>query len=100
MTQKPEVVPDFTVVQNLFLPQYLRRRLGFLDWKRMRAETQRIFAEEGLNIDVKRRMRDLSLDEEQIFLLLKAFGVDKKEFILLDEVTTSSAGKSRNSFSS
>lgn len=98
VTQKPEVVPDFTVVQNLFLPQFVRNRFGFLNWKRMREETERIFAEAGLNIDVKRRMRDLSLDEEQIFLLLKAFGVDRKEFILLDEVTTSFSRKEQEFF--
>lgn len=98
VTQKPEVVPDFTVLQNLFLPQFPRGRFGFLDWKRMRAETERIFAESGLSIDPKRRMRDLSLDEEQIFLLLKAFGVDKKEFILLDEVTTSFSKKEQEFF--
>jgi ABC-type sugar transport system ATPase subunit len=98
VTQKPEVVPDFTVVQNFFLPQFVRNRFGFLKWQRMRAETERIFAEAGLHIDVKRRMRDLSLDEEQIFLLLKAFGVDKKEFILLDEVTTSFSRKEQEFF--
>jgi len=98
VTQKPEVVPDFTVVQNLFLPRFIRGKLGFLDWKRMREETDRIFAEAGLRIDCKRRMRDLSLDEEQVFLLLKAFGVDKKEFILLDEVTTSFSRKEQEFF--
>ncbi len=98
VTQKPEVVPDFTVVQNLFLPQYLRHRFGLLDWRAMRSETQRIFAEAGLRIDLKRRMRDLSLDEEQIFLLLKAFGVDRKELILLDEVTTSFSRREQEFF--
>jgi ABC-type sugar transport system ATPase subunit len=98
VTQKPEVVPDFTVVQNLFLPRFIRGKLGFLDWKKMREETERIFAEAGLQIDSKRRMRDLSLDEEQVFLLLKAFGVDKKEFILLDEVTTSFSRKEQEFF--
>jgi ABC-type sugar transport system ATPase subunit len=64
----------------------------------MSVEAERIFREAGLRIDVKRKMRDLSLDEEQVFLLLKAFSVDKKEFVLLDEVTTSFSRKEQEFF--
>ncbi len=98
VTQKPEIVPDFNLVQNMFLPQYIETGTKLLNWKSMYSEAKKIFEQADFNIDLTRKMSDLSLDEEQVFLLLKAFYVDKQDLVLLDEVTTSFSSREQEYF--
>jgi ABC-type sugar transport system ATPase subunit len=96
VTQKPEVIMDFTVVQNLFLPQYKKTKIKILKWKEMFAEAKNIFSNIGLNIDLNRKMGDLSLSEQQIFLIIKAFYFEKKDIVILDEVSSSFSRKEQD----
>ncbi|MBU4350069.1 ATP-binding cassette domain-containing protein [bacterium] len=96
VTQKPEVIMDFTVVQNLFLPQYKKTKIKILKWKEMFAEAKNIFSNIGLNIDLNRKMGDLSLSEQQIFLIIKAFYFEKKDIVILDEVSSSFSKKEQD----
>ena len=98
VTQKPEIVPDFNLVQNMFLPQYLETRTKLLKWKSMYSKAKQIFDQADFDIDLTRKMSDLSLDEEQVFLLLKAFYVDRQDLVLLDEVTTSFSSREQEYF--
>jgi ABC-type sugar transport system ATPase subunit len=97
-TQKPETIPDFSLVQNLFLPAFEQNRLGFLKWKQMQDHTQRIFNQAGFHIDIGRKMRDLTLSEQQIFLALKAFFLENTDIVILDEVTTSFSQREQDYF--
>jgi len=98
VTQKPEIIMDFTVVQNLFLPQYKETKIKILKWKEMFAEAKNIFSNIGLNIDLNRKMGDLSLSEQQIFLITKAFYFEKKDIVILDEVSSSFSKKEQDFF--
>jgi ABC-type sugar transport system ATPase subunit len=96
--QRPETIPDFTVIQSLFLPNYYQHATGILDWKRMAADARQIMESTGFEIDLNRRMSDLTLSEQQLFLIIKAFYFDKAEIVILDEVTTSFSGKEQALF--
>jgi ABC-type sugar transport system ATPase subunit len=98
VTQKPEVIMDFTVIQNLFLPQYKETKIKILKWKEMFTEAKNIFSNIGLNIDLNQKMGDLSLSEQQIVLIIKAFYFDKKDIIILDEVSSSFSIKEQDFF--
>ncbi|MBE3095234.1 MAG: sugar ABC transporter ATP-binding protein [Actinobacteria bacterium] len=98
VTQKPEVIPDFNLVQNLFLPQYKETKIKTIKWKEMFSRAKKVFEKAGFDIDLSRKMSDLTLSEQQIFLILKAFYIDNQNIVLLDEVTNSFSKKEQDFF--
>jgi ABC-type sugar transport system ATPase subunit len=89
VTQEPEVVPDFTVAENLFFPDYFRRPGGSIRWRGMSEEAGRIMTKARLKVNPLAKMSDLSLSEQQLVLVAKAFYVERSKIIILDEVTAS-----------
>ena len=89
VTQEPEVVPDFTVAENLFFPDYSRGPGGRIRWRGMGEEAGRIMEMARLRVNVLAKMSDLSLSEQQLVLVAKAFYVERAKIIILDEVTAS-----------
>lgn len=98
VTQKPEIVPEFNLVQNLFLPQYKETKIKTIKWKEMYSEAKKVFEQAGFNLDLTRKMSDLTLSEQQIFLILKVFYVDNQDIVILDEVTSSFSKKEQDFF--
>jgi ABC-type sugar transport system ATPase subunit len=98
VTQTPEVIPDFNIVQNLFLPQYKETKIKTIKWKEMFSRAKKVFEKAGFDIDLTRKMSDLTLSEQQIFLVLKAFYIDNQNIVLLDEVTNSFSKKEQDFF--
>jgi ABC-type sugar transport system ATPase subunit len=96
--QRPETIPDFTVLQSLFLPNYYARSLGTLDWVKMASDAREIMRQTGFEMDLNRRMSDLTLSEQQLFLIIKVFYFEKADIVILDEVTTSFSGKEQALF--
>ena len=89
VTQESEVIADCTVAENLFLPDYICRGRLIIDWKKLYSEAQKIVEKDPLlNINVKTKVRDLSLSERQILLILKACYVEDADIIIMDEVST------------
>jgi ABC-type sugar transport system ATPase subunit len=89
VTQNLEIVPDFNLVQSLYLPYYRETKIKILKLKEMKIEAEKIFKQVGFNVDLDRKMSDLTLSEKQIFFILKVFFIDKAEVVILDEVTSS-----------
>jgi ABC-type sugar transport system ATPase subunit len=89
VTQEPEVVPDFTVAENLFFPDYFRGPGGNIRWRGMGEEAGRIVTKARLKVNALAKMSDLSLSEQQLVLVAKAFYVERAKIIILDEVTAS-----------
>jgi ABC-type sugar transport system ATPase subunit len=89
VTQEPEVVPDFTVAENLFFPDYFQGPGGRIRWRGMGEEAGRIMERARLRVNALAKMSDLSLSEQQLVLVAKAFYVERAKIIILDEVTAS-----------
>jgi ABC-type sugar transport system ATPase subunit len=89
VSQEPQLVPDFTVAENLFTPDYPRSRAGLIGWRGMLREAERVLAEAGIRVSPRARGSDLTLSEQQLVLVARAFFVDRSGIILLDEVTAS-----------
>ena len=88
ITQEPQVVENSTVVENLYMPLYDGAG-AVINWKKLSAEADRILREVGFPLDVQTRMRDLSISERQLLLVIKACFVEKSEIIIMDEVSAS-----------
>lgn len=89
VTQEPEIIPDCTIAENLFLPEYICRG-KIIDWKKLYFEAEKIMKRAGfINVDVKKKAGDFSISERQILLILKACYIESADIIIMDEVSTS-----------
>jgi ABC-type sugar transport system ATPase subunit len=89
VTQEPETVPDFTVAENLFFPDYFRGAGGRIRWRDMGEEAGRIMEKARLKVSALAKMSDLPLSEQQLVLVAKAFYVERASIVILDEATAS-----------
>lgn len=83
--------PDLTVAENLCLGQYPRRR-GLLDRQAMRERANALLRAIGLEIDVSRPMRHLTVAQEQGVQIAAAVGTGAR-IIVFDEPTASLSAK-------
>lgn len=86
--QEIVLVPDRTVAANVFLGREYKNKLGMVDYKRMRDETQKIIDDFGLNLDANATVRDLTIGMQQLVEIIKAISADAK-IVVMDEPTSS-----------
>ncbi len=85
--QENDLIPTMSVAENMFVGLEKTTRFGFLD----RASTEQSAKEEvdrlGISLDVRRKIEDLSVAEQQFVKILKAL-VLKPRILLMDEPTS------------
>jgi ribose transport system ATP-binding protein len=86
--QEFSLVPQLTVVENLFLGREHLRTWGRLDHKRMLDEGRAALKSFGFNVEIERRVGDLSRAEKQMVEITKAL-LFKPKILILDEPTAS-----------
>lgn len=80
-------VPDLTVAENILLGhEPASRFLGWLDKRAMRDEARRLLALLGVDLDVTRPMRELSVAQMQTVEIARALGL-KADVVIMDEPT-------------
>ncbi len=88
ITQEPQVIEESTVAENLFFPMYIEGK-GIINWKDLSKKADAILREAGMPLDPDMKVRDLSVSERQLLLVVKACFVEKGELIIMDEVSAS-----------
>ncbi|MFE5887338.1 sugar ABC transporter ATP-binding protein [Streptomyces sp. NPDC002285] len=83
--QKPTVVPELTVAENLFINRQPRRR-GFISWRRLRAEAAELLGTWDVHVDPEARTSDLKVEDRQMVEIARALSFGAR-FIILDEPT-------------
>lgn len=83
--QHSTAYPHLTVAENIFISHF-RKKGGFLDWKYMYRETERILKELGSTIDPQTEMGSLTVAEQQIVEIAKAISANA-EILIMDEPT-------------
>ncbi len=84
--QEPSLFPDLDVAENIFMGHPPRDRWGRVDWRRMRAEAQRLFAAQGVSLRVTAPVLGLSVADQQLVEISKALSVDAR-VLVMDEPT-------------
>jgi len=84
--QEPMVFPDLNVAENIFISN--RAGGAWLDWKAMFAEADRIVAQLGVSLDVRRAASGLTLAEQQTVEIARALSL-KVKVLIMDEPTAS-----------
>lgn len=85
--QELNLCDNLSVGANLFLGRE-PRRLGFIDFARIEAESKRFLAMVGLDIDPSTLVGDLTIGVQQLVEIAKAISVDAK-VLIMDEPTSS-----------
>jgi ribose transport system ATP-binding protein len=85
--QELQLVPHLSVGENVFLGQLPHGRIGWVDWRRIAAESARMLADLGLAIDPRTPVRALGLAERQMVEIVKALSGDAR-LLIMDEPTS------------
>ncbi len=86
--QKPMVVPDLTVAENVFLNRAIEDQRGFIHWRAMEARARQVMLDWGFDLDVRRRACDLTVEQRQVVEIARSLAVGAR-FLILDEPTAS-----------
>lgn len=86
--QELELVPGFTVAQNIMIGIEPKKRNGLIDWKTMREEAQAALDDfmPGI-IDARQQVGQLSVAKQQIVSIVRALH-RKPKILVLDEPTS------------
>lgn len=94
--QELNIIPEMTVVQNMYLGREFTGRTGIaLDDKKMIEDAKKYLKNQGLSYDLNARMRELPIADAQMIEIIKAVSCDAK-IILMDEPTSSLTEKEVN----
>ncbi len=94
ITQEPQVIEESTVAENFFMPAYGGSQV--IDWKDLSSKAAAILKEANFPVDVSVKMRDLSISERQLLLVIKACYVEQADIIIMDEVSASLSQKDQD----
>ncbi|MGW2699965.1 sugar ABC transporter ATP-binding protein [Streptomyces sp. NPDC001340] len=83
--QKPTVVPELTVAENLFINRQPLQR-GFISWRRLRRAAADLLATWDVHVDPEARTADLRVEDRQMVEIARALSFGAR-FIVLDEPT-------------
>ena len=89
--QELRLIPNLSVAENLFLGREIARS-GFKNSAVMNDYARKLLSSYGLDIDVKRPMKDLSHPDKQLIEVISNLDSNAR-FILLDEPTTALDGR-------
>ena len=87
VAQELNSVPELSIAQNLYLGRQPKNKLGFIDKKKMLADTRTWLDFMGLDYDAETKMSALSVAQRQMIEILKAISRDGK-VLIMDEPTS------------
>jgi ribose transport system ATP-binding protein len=89
--QEFNLLPWLTVAENILLGRLPKSSLGLVDWNRTFAEAQRPLDRLGVCLDLRARILDLSVAQQQLVEIAKVLSLDSN-VIIMDEPSAVLAG--------
>jgi ABC-type sugar transport system ATPase subunit len=86
--QELSPVLDMTVSENIFLGREPRNRVGLIDVKKLRTDTEKLLAKYGLSYNPQALMRSLSISDIALIEIVKAISRNAS-VVIMDEPTSS-----------
>lgn len=85
--QEINLVPFRSVAENVFMARE-PRRFGFIDWRKMRAETATLLKRLSVSIDVTQPLLNFNIAIQQMVAIARAISFESK-LVVMDEPTSS-----------
>ncbi len=82
--QELNYVPEMTVEENFLLGDWPVNKFGKVNWKQIRKQANDLLEEEGLNYDLKTKLKYLTISDIQLLEIAKAISYDA-DLIIMDE---------------
>ena len=86
--QEISLIPEFTVGENIFLETFPVNKLGIINWKSLYEECETLLKNIGFDLDVKEKVANLSISEQQIVEIARAI-FQNASVVVMDEPTSS-----------
>jgi ribose transport system ATP-binding protein len=89
--QELNLVPYLSVAENIFLGREPRKKGGFIDWKRMRADVAALLEPFGLSLDPRAPVHSIGPAYQQVVEIAKALSLNS-DILVMDEPTAALTG--------
>ena len=84
--QESLLVPQMSVVENIFVGRELTGKFGFIDRKRALSETRKIIDSLGIDLDPQAMIESLEVADRQFVKIIKALAMNPR-VLIMDEPT-------------
>jgi len=84
--QELNLIPSLSVYENIFLGREYTRKFKKIDWQRIKIESKNKLDELGMNINVNKVVRELSIGEQQMVEIARCLLMDSN-ILIMDEPT-------------
>lgn len=84
--QEFNLVPHFTIAENIFLGRYPKKNSLMVDWGKINSDAEKLLEKVGLKLNPKKLVKDLSVCEAQMVEIAKCLSIDSK-VLIMDEPT-------------
>jgi rhamnose transport system ATP-binding protein len=86
--QEVSLFPDLDVAENIFIGRQPVTLGGRIDWRKLYAEADKLLASLGVNLELKQKARNLSIAQQQMVEIARAFSINAR-ILIMDEPTSS-----------
>ncbi len=80
--------PDLDVAENIFVGRQPTTLGGRIDWRKLYADAGALLDSLGVQLDLKRKARSLSIAQQQMIEIARAFSINAR-ILIMDEPTSS-----------
>jgi len=84
--QEFNLAKSLTVAENICIGNIPRKKSGLVDWKEMNNRAKTLLHEMGIDINVKKKVSDISVAEQQLVEIAKALSKEAR-VLIMDEPT-------------
>ena len=93
--QETNIIPDMSVMENVFMGIENKKGRAFIDFKRTRKKTKELIKQLNIEINPDAIVRELGVAEKQVVQIIKALAINTK-ILIMDEPTASFGRKEIN----
>ena len=90
--QELNLIPELNVAENIFLGHEPLKRLAFIDKASLYKQSVEVMAQLGVSIDLRTKVKHLSVAEQQMVEIAKALCI-RADIMIMDEPSAAVSGK-------
>ncbi len=95
--QEFNLLKDLTVAENIYVGDIPRKSNRLIDWKKMFSDAEHLLLDLGIDIDVRKKVSQLSVAEQQMVEISKALSKEAR-ILIMDEPTAALSDQETEKF--